>query len=117
MGIIDDHYGGYGNLAFYTGEDGDVDFDGAYGTTYDETINARVGQLARKHLESTESLDESDDCSEYEGASDLDDDSYRYSGSVCPSVDSMDESDLVDRFAARREVTNRKCTQFDFGAG
>ena len=33
MGIIDDYYGGYGNLALYTSQDGDVDFDAAYGTS------------------------------------------------------------------------------------
>ena len=32
MGIIDDHYGGYENLAMYTDPDGNVDFDGAYGS-------------------------------------------------------------------------------------
>jgi hypothetical protein len=30
MGIIDDHYGGYENLALWTDADGNVDFDGAY---------------------------------------------------------------------------------------
>lgn len=34
MGIIDDYYGGYENLALYTDEVGNVDFDAAYGTTY-----------------------------------------------------------------------------------
>lgn len=33
MGIIDDYYGGYENFALYTNEDGDVDFDAAYGTS------------------------------------------------------------------------------------
>lgn len=30
MGVIDDYYGGYGNLACFTDEDGNVDYDGAY---------------------------------------------------------------------------------------
>ncbi len=34
MGIIDDYYGGYENLALYTDSEGVVDFDAAYGTTY-----------------------------------------------------------------------------------
>lgn len=35
MGIIDDYYGGYENLAMHTDLDGDVDFDGAYGSACD----------------------------------------------------------------------------------
>jgi hypothetical protein len=31
MGIIDDYYGGYESLAFFTDEDGVVDFEAAYG--------------------------------------------------------------------------------------
>ena len=30
MGIIDDYYGGYENIAAWTNEDGETDFDGAY---------------------------------------------------------------------------------------
>lgn len=30
MGFVDDYCGGYENLALYTDEDGDVDFEGAY---------------------------------------------------------------------------------------
>lgn len=35
MGIIDDYYGGYENLAMNTDSDGNVDFEGAYGTACD----------------------------------------------------------------------------------
>eukprot|EP00976_Prorocentrum_cordatum_P064738 1177606-Prorocentrum_minimum.AAC.1 len=30
MGIVDDYYGGYANLAMHTDEDGDVDWESAY---------------------------------------------------------------------------------------
>ena len=49
MGIIDDYYGGYENLAMYTNEDGDVDFDAAYGTTYEDTFNERFDQVVRDY--------------------------------------------------------------------
>ena len=30
MGIIDDYYGGYDNLAMHMNSDGDIDYEGAY---------------------------------------------------------------------------------------
>lgn len=44
MGIIDDYYGGYENLAMHTGPDG-TDFDAAYGSAcgFDSQVNAATG--------------------------------------------------------------------------
>ena len=42
MGIIDDHYGGYDNLALYSDGHGGFDMEAAYGTTLESTIDARV---------------------------------------------------------------------------
>ncbi len=39
MGIIDEYFGGYDNLAMYSNSDGDVDFDDAYGTSWDFSCN------------------------------------------------------------------------------
>ena len=42
MGIIDDHYGGYENLALYSDGHGGFDMEAAYGTTFESTIDARI---------------------------------------------------------------------------
>ncbi|DBA96142.1 TPA: hypothetical protein ACH3X1_015627 [Trebouxia sp. C0004] len=42
MGIIDDHYGGYDNLALYSDGHGGFDVEAAYGTTLESTIDARI---------------------------------------------------------------------------
>ncbi len=42
MGIIDDHYGGYKNLALYSDGHGGFDMEAAYGTTFESTIDARI---------------------------------------------------------------------------
>lgn len=42
MGFIDDHYGGYENLALYSDGPGGFDMDAAYGTTLESTIDARI---------------------------------------------------------------------------
>lgn len=109
MGIFDDYYGGYENLALYTDENGDVDFDAAYGTTLDETFNNRIDEVVREHLRASGRLDESDDDSEYEGLSDLEDCSELESD--C-SVESW-RGDMALLLACRK-VSNRKCTQSQY---
>jgi hypothetical protein len=42
MGIIDDYYGGYENLALYSDGHGGFDMDAAYGTTLESTSDARI---------------------------------------------------------------------------
>lgn len=49
MGIIDDNYGGYENLAMHTDPDGETDFDGAYGSAcgFDSQEKAATGSNVR----------------------------------------------------------------------
>ena len=42
MGIIDDHYGGYENLALYSDGHGGFGMEAAYGATFESTIDARI---------------------------------------------------------------------------
>ncbi len=47
MGIIDDHYGGYENLALYSDGHGGFDMDAACGTTLESTIDADPSRVRR----------------------------------------------------------------------
>ena len=49
MGVIDDYYGGYENLAMHTDPNGDTDFDAAYGSAcgFDSQANAATGSKVR----------------------------------------------------------------------
>ena len=67
MGIVDDVYGGYENLAAFTGPDGSVDFEGAYYAGLDDYLEGAdvydseeeeelTEQYSRRHPKETRAL-------------------------------------------------------------
>lgn len=95
MGIIDDHYGGYENLALYSDGHGGFDMEAAYGTTFESTIDARIKAVCGG------SFPIGSDCGSYDSQ-----------GCGSDEID-FDEEDnpLVDamRASTRIEVVNEQC--------